>query len=415
MKAFTKQWKTGDWVGRDAFTLIELLIVVAVIAVLAVVVILVLNPAQLLAQSRDSNRESDMATINEALAVFAEDQPTGSLGTSSIIYLSIPDLTATTTAGSDCTALGFPSGMYHCAASSTARKVDGTGWIPVNLSLISSGQPLPEWPVDPINTTSSGYYYQYSTDGIRYEVAAFPESKKQKSLIALFKGGTGSSLIPGIVFGYVGTVQSWQVPPSITSITIKALGAGIASVNGGLSLGTLAVTPGTTYYANIGGKNGYSGGDASLGSGGQYPSGGMTWFSTSNVFDNNVILVAGGAGAADASGDLGGVGGGLTGGSKSPGGGGGGTQSAGGPAGTSTGMNSGSAGSFGQGGAPGQFCSGGGGGGYYGGGGGAALCSNYSAYPGGGGSGYISPTLTGATTTAGAGSSGNGSLVITYN
>jgi len=43
---------------RSAFTLIELLIVIAIIAILSIVVILVLNPAQLLKQSRDSNRVS---------------------------------------------------------------------------------------------------------------------------------------------------------------------------------------------------------------------------------------------------------------------------------------------------------------------------------------------------------------------
>ena len=41
---------------RSGFTLIELLVVIAIIAILAVVVILTLNPAQLLAQARDSTR-----------------------------------------------------------------------------------------------------------------------------------------------------------------------------------------------------------------------------------------------------------------------------------------------------------------------------------------------------------------------
>jgi prepilin-type N-terminal cleavage/methylation domain-containing protein len=45
------------------FTLIELLVVIAIIAILAVVVVLTLNPVQLLAESRDANRVSDMATL----------------------------------------------------------------------------------------------------------------------------------------------------------------------------------------------------------------------------------------------------------------------------------------------------------------------------------------------------------------
>ncbi|MDE2144982.1 MAG: prepilin-type N-terminal cleavage/methylation domain-containing protein, partial [Patescibacteria group bacterium] len=46
---------------RSSFTLIELLIVIAIIGILAAVVVLVLNPAQLLSQSRDSRRTQDLS------------------------------------------------------------------------------------------------------------------------------------------------------------------------------------------------------------------------------------------------------------------------------------------------------------------------------------------------------------------
>jgi prepilin-type N-terminal cleavage/methylation domain-containing protein len=45
---------------RSGFTLIELLIVIAIIAILSVVVVLALNPAEMLRESRDNNRVSDM-------------------------------------------------------------------------------------------------------------------------------------------------------------------------------------------------------------------------------------------------------------------------------------------------------------------------------------------------------------------
>ena len=80
-----------------AFTLIELLVVIAIIAILAVGGSL-LNPAQLLKQSRDSSRLSDAATIKSALSIYSEDVG-GSLGSSSVVYISIPDPSATTTAG----------------------------------------------------------------------------------------------------------------------------------------------------------------------------------------------------------------------------------------------------------------------------------------------------------------------------
>ena len=168
---------------RSGFTLIELLVVIAVIAVLAVVVILTLNPGQLLAQSRDTNRLSDMSTLNSALNLYNVDQSGSSnysLGSSSIIYLSTPDPTATTTAGTNCAGLGF-TGNYHCPASSTYRNTNGTGWIPVNLSNISAGLPFSSLPVDPLNSSSSNEYYQYQTNGSTYEITANPESQKYQT------------------------------------------------------------------------------------------------------------------------------------------------------------------------------------------------------------------------------------------
>ncbi len=169
----------------SGFTLIELLVVIAIIAILAVVVVLTLNPAELLRQSRDSNRVSDMDTLNSALSLYSTDQsaaPSFSLGSSSVVYVSIPDPAATSTAGTNCASLGLPAlpvtYSYHCAASSTYRNANGTGWIPVNLAAISSGDPLSNLPVDPTNQSSSRLYYTYTTNGAQFEVTAAMESAK---------------------------------------------------------------------------------------------------------------------------------------------------------------------------------------------------------------------------------------------
>jgi prepilin-type N-terminal cleavage/methylation domain-containing protein len=165
----------------DAFTLIELLVVIAIIAILSVVVILTLNPAALLQQSRDSNRISDMSTLNTALGIYLA-QGGASLGSSNTVYISIPDPTATSTAGDQCQGLGLISlpatYSYHCAATSTYRSVDGTGWIPVNFFSLPAGAPLGQLPQDPINTTSSREYYTYNTNGTQYEVTSVMESQK---------------------------------------------------------------------------------------------------------------------------------------------------------------------------------------------------------------------------------------------
>jgi prepilin-type N-terminal cleavage/methylation domain-containing protein len=170
---------------RKAFTLIELLVVIAILAVLAVVVVLTLNPASLLQGARDSNRISDMATLNSGISLFAADVFTANaLGNTNVVYVSIPDPTATSTVGDQCQGLGLlslPAGWtYQCAASSTFRKTDGTGWIPINFSSAAFGAPFGQLPVDPTNTSSSRHYYTYTTNGTNFEVTAVMESPKYK-------------------------------------------------------------------------------------------------------------------------------------------------------------------------------------------------------------------------------------------
>jgi prepilin-type N-terminal cleavage/methylation domain-containing protein len=177
--------------SRSAFTLIELLVVIAIIAILSVVVILTLNPAELLRESRDANRVSDMSTLNTALGLYANDQSGSanySLGTPSTTYLSVPDPSATSTAGDQCQGLGMPalptSTSYGCTSSSSLRNVSSTGWIPVNFKNISSGSPIGSLPVDPTNQTSSNLYYTYATNGRTYKLTAFFESQKYAPMMA---------------------------------------------------------------------------------------------------------------------------------------------------------------------------------------------------------------------------------------
>src|SRR3989338_7505949 len=55
---------------RKGFTLIELLIVIGILAILATTVVLVLNPAQILAESRDTQRVSDLGAVQSAIGLY---------------------------------------------------------------------------------------------------------------------------------------------------------------------------------------------------------------------------------------------------------------------------------------------------------------------------------------------------------
>ncbi|MDR3582208.1 MAG: prepilin-type N-terminal cleavage/methylation domain-containing protein [Candidatus Pacebacteria bacterium] len=252
---------------RSAFTLIELLVVIAIIAILAVVVVLTLNPAQLLAQSRDANRVSDMATLNTALGLYQTDSGgVGSTGTSTIVYTSLIDTSST------CGNLGLsalPAGyVYGCTVSTSTRNTNNSGWIPVNFQNMSAGSPMGSLPIDPTNTSSSGLFYTYSTNNKQFEVTALPESTKQKASLGAkpaipnYPGviANGSSLTISPVFGTSGLMGYWPMDEGNGSTTIDQSGGG----NGGTWAGTPAGTNGTYYSGGkVGSYAGYfNGGDS---------------------------------------------------------------------------------------------------------------------------------------------------------
>ncbi len=269
---------------------------------------------------------------------------------------------------------------------------------------------------------------------------------------AIHFGAPGGTVFTN-TFNYVGGLQPFIVPPTVTQITVDARGAqgggGGGSADGSGGVGgkgariyntSFAVTGGETLYIYVGGGvtmvgGGFNGGgepglasscgdgdcNATNGGGG----GGATDVRKGgNALSNRVVVAGGGGGGGGAtwacgSGTSGGAGGsgGQNGNNGLPGTGGkGGTQLAGGAGGT--GNSSPQSGSIGQGGFGGagygntdtSFCNrggagGGGGGGYYGGGGGA------SNMGGGGGGSSLVPA--GASVSSDF-QTGNGQVIITY-
>jgi len=166
-----------------AFTLLELLIVIGILAILSTTVMIVINPADLLARSRDSNRISDLATVNTAINAFVAFYSNASLGTANTVYISLPS------DQSNCSDLDLPSlpspWVYHCVTQANLRKVDGNGWIPIDFTQMDIGSPISHLPVDPKNTytqdlsQSNDLFLTYAVDSSkRWELNAKTESSK---------------------------------------------------------------------------------------------------------------------------------------------------------------------------------------------------------------------------------------------
>lgn len=161
---------------QKGFTLIELLVVIAIIAILSVVVILTLNPAELLRQTRDSTRISDLSSLNSALSLYIVDVTTSySLGGGLNCYQEVDDVIGIEWAnGCDPDAGGamiarFTAGTTQPSAIATRYSIDATGWVPVNFTLISTGgAPISKLPRDPsslsaANRQTANLFYAYRT------------------------------------------------------------------------------------------------------------------------------------------------------------------------------------------------------------------------------------------------------------
>ena len=168
----------------NAFTLIELVIVIAILAILAAVIVIVINPAEYMKSARDSTRMSDLQVVHKSIGFYQADGGT-TMGSANTVYVSISDSSST------CANLGLPTlptgWSYACVTEINLRKTDGTGWIPVPFSNISFGNTISSLPTDPTNTTSTGNYYSYVTGG-SWKLKAQFESSKNLSM-AVKDGG----------------------------------------------------------------------------------------------------------------------------------------------------------------------------------------------------------------------------------
>ncbi len=197
---------TSDGAFKRGFTLIELLIVIGILAILATTVVLVLNPAQILAETRDTQRQNDLDVMRSAINLYLTTATTPDLdGTAASAGSCAADTGVGTWWTSNAGAIAAANKPFTnptAVAASQAyqavagygfapRAIDGSGWLPVPLSGISGGSPVAVLPIDPnpdtVNAlisnpvgTPGGRYYAYQCNGVSklYEIDANMESTK---------------------------------------------------------------------------------------------------------------------------------------------------------------------------------------------------------------------------------------------
>lgn len=176
MKDFIAQSKNS----KIGFTLIELLIVIAILAILATIVLLVINPVEMFAQARDSQRIYDISTLSNATALYLTTVSSSSLEGQGANTFECGTNFGASVDGAVEHFSGSPS-LYVAFA----RKIDGTdGWVPVKYSSIPGGAPISSLPLDPVNSFGTdAYNYTYSCDNQHkwFEFNANMESERYRN------------------------------------------------------------------------------------------------------------------------------------------------------------------------------------------------------------------------------------------
>ncbi|MEM3610102.1 MAG: fibronectin type III domain-containing protein, partial [Candidatus Anstonellales archaeon] len=176
---------------KKGFSLVELLIVIGSLGALIGIITSVLKPVELFKNSRDIQRINDLNKISAALKEYIAlsknpdlDGPyydsSGYDEPSSTVFISVP-LDVEPTSTNFFIDKNGKAWIINQVKSKNLYKINGEGWIPVNLSEIKySG--LTSYPVDPINSLSKNFFYSYvfKRDIRSFELNANLESTKYR-------------------------------------------------------------------------------------------------------------------------------------------------------------------------------------------------------------------------------------------
>jgi prepilin-type N-terminal cleavage/methylation domain-containing protein len=163
--------------SKKGFTLVELLVVIGILAVLTAAVVVVLNPAELLAQARDTQRLADFDAMKNAVALYL-------VATTTPVFTAGPFSTSGTN--------GYSLGV---ATENTSYAITGAGWFQVDFSTMANpSSPISALPRDPVTSATLHYVYKGDNTNKTFEVNTELESSKYTTNKELNDGGDSTTI-----------------------------------------------------------------------------------------------------------------------------------------------------------------------------------------------------------------------------
>ena len=179
---------------EKSFSLFEIIISVIVITMLLGLLLKSTNIQFPNKNLRDLSRINQIEQLDKIIKSLLMESSKLNLGSSSVLYLSLPMKTATTNCKAEYPDLpDLPAGWsYHCVGESSLKNTDGSGWLPIDLS--SSVIQIKKLPVDPVNNDT--YFFAYTADNTKksYEILVIPESENNKGIGSISEKDSGTSI-----------------------------------------------------------------------------------------------------------------------------------------------------------------------------------------------------------------------------